>query len=229
MDHSGHRERLKQRYLSEGLASMGEDRTLEMLLFYCVPRKDTYPLAKALLKQFGSLREVLEAPREALEQVEGIGPSVATYLNFISATYRCHFAARKKERLLLNSVEKCGDFMQPYFTDPHQEAVCVLCLDAQCHPKGCKLVMLGDVNTVNVPIRKIVEFASACKAASVVLGHNHPGGVALPSQNDIASTKLLMAALRSVDIRLADHLIFADDDFLSMKQSGLLSKTGPLP
>lgn len=233
MDHAGHRDRLRQRFTQEGLEHFGDEKVLEMLLFYAIPRRDTAPLAKALLEQFGSLPGVLEASVDALMTVPGMGESAATYLSFIMSLYRYYFVRKNDRRKVLDTVEKCGEYLVPRFLGLREEVVYALCLDAQCHMLGCRLLGEGSVNSANVPIRRIMEFALSCKASSVILAHNHPAGVALPSGQDVDATKRVATALDGVGIILADHLVVTGSDYTSMAESGILcgisSLTGGQP
>ena len=219
--HEGHRERLKRRFLQEGLDNFDEIQVLELLLFYAIPRRDTNPLAHRLLDQFGSLAGVLESPASTLGQVPGIGENAATLLQLITAVSRYYMICRASVGQPLNTVERCGAYLTPRFFGLRDEAVCALCLDAKCKPLACRILGQGSVNAAGVPIRKIVEFALSANATSVVLAHNHPSGIALPSQADIAATERLSVALDAVGIILADHIIVSDEDFVSMAASGV--------
>lgn len=225
MEHTGHRQRLKQRFIREGLDNFEEEKVLELLLFQAIPRKDTAPIAKALIEQFGSLPGVLEAPAEALAKVPGMGEGAANYVQFIMALYRYYSICRNTPRKIFDTIEKCSEYLVPRFLGLQEEVVCALCLDAQCHNVGCRILGHGSVNSANVPMRKIVEFALNTNATSVVLAHNHPAGVALPSNQDVEATKSLATALGCVGIVLADHLIIAGSDYTSMAQSGVLDET----
>lgn len=219
--HDGHRQRLKERFLQEGLDHFSDIQVLELLLFYCIPRQDTNPIAHALLDRFGSLSQVLEAPVEALCKVPGIGQSAAVLLSMILPLNRCYQKDRMENVRILARVEDCGAYLVPHFHGRRNETVFLLCLDAKCKVLGCREVGEGSVNSAGVPIRRIVETALGMNASTVVLAHNHPSGLALPSGDDVQSTYRVAAALNAVDIALADHIVVADEDFVSMAQSGL--------
>ena len=221
--HNGHRQRMKDRFLAEGLENFNDINTLELLLFYCVPRKDTNPLAHRLLDHFGKLHQVLEAPFEELMKVEGVNPNIATYLAMIHATGRYCAKNRTEEVKILRNITQCGEFLLPYFHALQKETVYLLCLDAKCKVLGCKKVGEGSVNSASISIRKIVETALGANAVSVVLAHNHPSGLAIPSPEDIQTTKRLGHALHAVEVVLVDHLVVADDEFVSIAQSGKYS------
>jgi DNA repair protein RadC len=218
--HDGHRERLKQRFLTEGLDKFTDIQALELLLFYCIPRKDTNELAHKLLKRFGSLSQVMETSHEELMTVEGVGANTATFLKLIPAAGRFYSVDRTNRSKILNTLTECGHFMKEYFEGRSHETVFLLCLDAKCKVLCCQQVGEGGVNSAGVPIRRVVETALAANATTVVLAHNHPSGLALPSHEDIATTRRLAVALDAVEITLADHMVVADGDFTSMVQSG---------
>ena len=217
--HSGHRQRLKKRFLEEGLAHFNEHQVLELMLFYCIPRQDTNPIAHALLDRFGSLSQVMEAPVTELQKVPGMGEASAAFLSLLNAFCRYYLINRSSTDLILNTISQCGAYMLPFFYGRRNETVYLLCLDAKIKMLSCKEVGEGSVNSAAVPIRRIVEMALGANATSVVLAHNHPSGLAIPSNEDILTTRRLAVALSSVDILLVDHLIFADDQFVSLQAS----------
>jgi len=217
--HEGHRQRLKDRFRREGLDNFDELYVLELLLFYCIPRKDTNPIAHRLLDQFGSLTAVLEASPEELEKVEGISEAASTFLSLITQVGRYYQVRRAEPGDILRTSDQCGNYLMPYFFGRDTETVFMLCLDAKCKVICCKKVGEGNVNSANIPIRRVVEMALSANATSVVLAHNHPSGLALPSADDIQTTLRVAAALETVEITLADHIVVCGDDFISMAQS----------
>ena len=196
--HDGHRERLKNRFLAEGLDGFTDIQALELLLFYCIPRKDTNELAHRLLDRFGSLSQVLETKPEDLMTVEGIGQNAATFLNLIPAAGRFYSVNRLSRSKVLKTIDECGHYLLPYFEGRSYETVFLLCLDAKCKVLCCQLVGEGGVNSAGVPIRRVVEMALAANATTVLLAHNHPSGLALPSHEDIVTTRRVALALDAV-------------------------------
>ena len=218
--HKGHRERLKNRFLENGLDDFTDIQVLELLLFYAIPRRDTNPIAHGLLNRFGSLAQVLEAPVEELKKVEGIGQEAAVFLHMIPAAGRYYMVDKTVQSKVLRTIEECGEYLMPFFFGRKVETVYLLCLDAKCKVLCCKEIGEGGVNSAGISIRKIVETALAANATSVVLAHNHPSGIAIPSTDDIQTTRQLALALRAVDVHLVDHIVVADDDYVSMVMSG---------
>ena len=219
--HDGHRQRLRNRFRAEGLDHFEEHQVLELLLYYVIPRKDTNPIAHALLARFGSLSQVLEAQPEELAKVPGMGESAATFLSLTTAVGRYYLINRTMQETILPTIEKCGQYLVPYFYGRRNETVFLLCLDAKCKVLCCKEMGEGSVNSAGVPIRRIVETALGVNATSVILAHNHPSGFAVPSGEDVQTTRRVALALDAVEIGLVDHIVIADDDFVSLAQSGL--------
>ena len=218
--HDGHRQRLKERFRREGLDNFDELYVLELLLFYCVPRSDTNPLAHKLLDSFGSLTAVLEASPEELEKIDGIGKNISTFLSLITQVGRYYQVKRSDPGDILQTIEQCGQYLVPYFYGRDNETVFMLCLDAKCKVICCKKVGEGSVNSANVPVRRVVEIALGVNATTVVLAHNHPSGLAIPSEDDIQTTHRIATALEAVEIFLADHIVVSRDDYVSLVQSG---------
>ena len=218
--HDGHRQRLRERFQKDGLDNFDEINVLEILLFYIIPRQDTNEVAHRLLDRFGSLENVLDAKLEDLVTVKGISDNAATYLTLIREVSRYYQVRKADLGEPLNTVEAYCDVLVPQFLGRRNEMVYMLCLDAKSKMISCNLVGEGSLNSANVPVRKIIETALAANATMVVLAHNHPGGVAIPSAEDIYSTRHLAQVLGALDILLLDHVVVADNQAVSMVSSG---------
>lgn len=217
--HDGHRQRMRQRYLRGGLEGFDDLAILEFLLQFAIPRRDTNPIAHALLDRYGSLAAVLEAPPADLQTVEGIGESAAVLLTLLPAVARRHMMQRADFGDVLDTTAKCGAYLAPRFFGERDEVVWVLCLDAKLTVADCRMLARGGFNTVALSPRKLAEIALRCNAASVILAHNHPGGLAIPSREDKQTTDHLRRALAALGIELADHIIVAGGEFVSMASS----------
>lgn len=220
--HDGHRARMRKRLLEQGLDGFDDHQVLEMLLYYTISRGDTNELAHILINTFGSFSQVLEASVQDLRKVHGIGEQTATMLHFVGSMFRYYLVEKKNiECKSLNTINECISYLKPYFTGKKNEVVYILCLDSKCKILLCKMLGEGSINSAAIPMRKVVDVAMSSNATSVILAHNHPGGIALPSPDDVATTKQLASTLRSVDVILADHVVFADGEGVSMVQSGI--------
>lgn len=226
VSHDGHRERLRKKFLSHGLDAIADINVLELLLFYAIPRQDTNPIAHRLLDAFDSLAGVFDASVEDLMKQGGLTENAAALIKLTTAVARRQQICRANMEHILNSTQKCGDYLVPYFFGATEEMVYLLALDAKCKVLGCTKLFTGTINSANLSVRSVVEYALRVKASSVVLAHNHTSGIAIPSQEDIRTTEVVIKALDMVDVLLADHIVVADEDYVSMAESGILSRLG---
>jgi DNA repair protein RadC len=216
--HSEHRQRVKNRFRNEGLDHFEELHALELLLFYALPRIDTNPIAHDLLNHFGNLRNVLEAPVEQLMAIKGLGEHAAILLSLVRGLSQKYMISGDSAAPL-NTLEDCGNYLINRFIGQRNEVVMLLCLDAKRAPLCCRIVSEGSVNTAEISTRKVVEAALSVNATSVILAHNHPSGIAVPSMPDIVTTRRMGAALSAVDITLEDHIVVAGRDYVSLRES----------
>ena len=220
--HRGHRERLRQTFLDHGLDALPDVNVLDLLLFYAIPQQDTNPIAHRLVEEFGSLAGVFDASPEELQHRGGLTKNAAALLKLTVETARRVQICRASMDRVLDTTRKCGEYLAPYFFGASEEMVYALALDAKCKVLGCSRLFTGTVNSAGLSTRSVVEFALRMKATSVVLAHNHPSGIAVPSQEDVRTTRSVAAALDTVDVLLADHIVVADGDFVSMAESRML-------
>ena len=220
--HDGHRDRKRDQFLRCGAESFAEHELLELLLFYAIPRKDTNPTAHALIDRFGSLQGVLSASQEELMEVPDIGKNAAVLIRLIAPLYRQSLVFAADHEVVLDTRERIGEYFRDIFIAHPAEAVYQLCLDAKGRKLDLSRVSEGDVGSVGLNVRRILENTLRARAVMVVLAHNHPSGVALPSQEDRVATEMVREALENMGVRLVDHFIVADNDYVSMAESGFL-------
>lgn len=225
--HEGHRQRLKDRFLKEGLDGFAPHNVLELLLFYAVPQRDTNELAHRLLARFGSLSGVLDADFDELCQVEGVGANVATLLKLVPGLARRYLDDYDENGVVLATIEEVGTFLRPKFIGRSNEMIFLLCMDSRGGVVYGDFIVEGSINAAPMYTRNILEAAMRSHAVSVILAHNHPRGLALPSNADMLATRSVFDALAAAKIRLADHLIFAGSDYVSMRDSGFFSFERP--
>lgn len=220
--HEGHRRRLKNRFLKEGLDSFEDHQILELLLFYAIPRRDTNELAHSLIKKYGSLSGVFEADPKELSTTPGLGDNSAVLLSLIPSLARIYFKDRWGARPNLNSTAKAGEYILTLFAGRPYEVFYAICLDAQHNVIYPALVHEGTIDQAQVYPRLIVETALRHKAHSVILAHNHPGGSPIPSPQDIEVTKRIRIALEPISISVLDHIIAAGEEYVSCMEKGLI-------
>ncbi len=216
--HDGHRQRSKRRYLALGAEGMEDHQLLELLLFYAIPRQDTNETAHRLIQRFGSLQGVLHAAPEELTSVEGVGENAAVLVRLVgdmALRARCSSLPQK----VLNSPDRTGAYFMELLAGEKKEMLYQVCLDAKGKLLTCRCISKGTVAASPVSVRQVVENALYAGASSIILAHNHPSGVALPSQQDLLVTRQIQEALAPLGIRLADHIIVADSDYVSMAKA----------
>lgn len=219
----GHRKRLKNRFLSEGLDNFEHHNVLELLLFFSIPRIDTNKIAHNLIDNFGSISNVFDAPYEEILKVDGIGENTAILLKMIPEMSRVYLSEQSNFKNLVNTPEKIGQYLLPKFVGRNEEVVYLVCLDNACNVLSCNLLFEGTVNTANINVRKIAETAIKYNAPNIVLSHNHPKGLALPSNEDLVTTEMVIQSLKPLGINVLDHIIVSRGDFISFAQSGYLN------
>lgn len=225
MVHKDHRQRVKSRFLKTGLQGMHDHEILELLLIYAIPRRDVNPIAHELVARFGSLSGVLEASVQELQQTSGVGENAAVLLHLCLELFRSYDIDRRERAMkspCLTSTQLIGEYMKPYFTGLREELLMLVCVDHKGSVVYTGELGRGSVGSVSASVRTIVEIAMRHHAHGVILGHNHPHGNALPSQQDIALTEMIRKGLRTVEIKLLDHVIYAEDDYVSFCESNLV-------
>ncbi|MBI5101417.1 MAG: DNA repair protein RadC [Nitrospirae bacterium] len=221
--HRGHRERLKNRFLREGLDGFDDHQVLELLLFQAIPRLDTNPIAHKLITRFGSLSGVFEADPKDLEAIEGIGTNAAAFIAMVPQLTRRYFLDRiTHTRNPLNNTDAASEYLVPLMAGRSEEVFYALCLDSQLRVVYPALISEGTVKDALVHPRHVVEAALRHKASSVILAHNHPGGSVRPSSHDHRLTRHLVQALGSINIHVADHIIVAGEQIYSFSREGTL-------
>lgn len=220
-EHDGHRDRMRKRYLKQGIDAFDDHQILELLLFYAIPRRDTNLIAHRLIDTFGSLGAVLDASPDALMQVEGIGESAAALLRLVPETER-RGAESRVAHGVIRSPRDAADFLIPRFRGRTEEALLLVCLDVKNRVTDYTFIGEGGPASVQVNTRKIVEKALLQRSSAVILSHNHPGGSEEPSREDLETTRLLHDTLAPLDITLFDHIIVAGEHFFSMAEHNML-------
>lgn len=218
--HIGHRERLRQRFLAEGLENFAPHEVLEFLLFNTIPRGDTNPLAHRLLMHFGSLSAVFDAKYEDLLKVEGIGPKSAMLICSVQGLSKAYLSDQGKKKPIIKTTDDMAKYLQSRFLGANSERFYIVCLDDKRSVLQCQLLKEGQVDRVKVDMRHIVDVILRSPTTAVVLAHNHPAQFALPSKEDIVLTKHIMDVLKSLNVNVLDHIVFSKSDCVSMRNSG---------
>lgn len=217
--HAGHRKRKKEQFRQYGLDPFADHEALELLLYYAIPRADTNPAAHGLLRRFGSLSDVLKASVQELQEVPGVGENAALLVRLVSELSRRSQLECYKPGMAIRDSHEAGELFRRYFWNESREIVVELCLDGKCKLLALHRLAEGGTSGAALSARDAARRALNANAMFVYLAHNHPSGVAAPSQEDWAVTYAIQRSLSAVDIRLLDHIIVADNDYVSMAAS----------
>lgn len=218
----GHRERLRQRLLAAGPDALNDQDLLELILFLALPRRDTKPIAKALLARFGSFANVIAAPVHELQSVEAMKSAGPAMLKAVQAAAMRLARAEVVSKPVLNNWDRLMSYLHAELAREPVEQFRVLFLDTRNRLLADEAQARGTVNHTPVYPREVVRRALELQATAMILVHNHPSGDPTPSHDDIAMTREVKEAARSLGIVLHDHVIVGNGRWLSLRQKGLL-------
>lgn len=219
--HTGHRQRAKEEFLTRGLAGLADHKVLELLLYYAIPQGDVNPLAHRLVEHFGSLSGVFNAPYEELVKVKGVGANTATLICLLPAVAARYLEQSGELGGEMNTSWQFQQLLMPLFLGARNEMAYLVCMDGKNKLLTYRKLGEGITDSVLITARKVLEAALTCNASRVALAHNHISGIAMYSPVDVAATREVAHLLRQVDIVLTDHFIIANDDMVSMRESGV--------
>lgn len=220
--HDGHRQRMKERFLSSGLDGFSDHEILELLLFYALPYRDTNDLAHALVNRYGSWAQVVNANHADLLEVPGVTPHVATLLTLVGQSVQRYYRDMMGSVQQLYNADTLARHVIPWFYGEKDESVLLVSMDNKRKHLNTTRIFRGSVNSAQFNVRLAVQQALRDNATQVALAHNHPNGYAFPSTADINTTRYVSQILAPLDIRLVDHIVVAEGDGLCMS---LLNET----
>jgi len=218
----GHRERLRRRFREAGPDSLPDYELLELILFRAAPRRDTKPLAKALLARFGTFAETVNAPDELLAEVPGIGEAAITEIKLVRAAAVRLMRGEVLERPLLSSWAQVLDYCRASMGFASKEQFRILFLDKRNQIIADEVQQTGTVDHTPVYVREVVKRALELSATAIVLVHNHPSGDPTPSRADIEMTKQIVAAAKPLGVLVHDHIIVGKQGHASFRGLGLI-------
>lgn len=219
-EHSGHRERVKNKFIENGFDVFEAHEALEMFLFYAIPRKNTNPLAHRLLDRYMNIAGVCDAPIDELMKEFGLSKSAAVYIKMLPEMSRLY----NESKLSYDNVidyENLGEMFRTKFIGRTNEAVALMLGDAKGKMIYFNIISKGSLNSTDMPAKKIVDLALRHNAKTAFLAHNHPSGSAFPSRSDLESTQIIRNTLLGVGVELVDHFIITTEDYVSLRESGI--------
>jgi DNA repair protein RadC len=217
-DNSGHRARLRERFLNAGIESLGDYEILELLLSFAIPRKDTKPIAKDLIKRFKSVNGVLNASIDALSEIEGVGTQTAALLSLVKEVGAYCLKERVDKGSVVSQRKQVEEYLRMHLGHRKDEYIAALFLDTGNHVLATEIIAEGTVNQCALYPRIILEKALKYKAAAIIIAHNHPGGSVHPSEPDWQITHRLIELGRLLDLSVLDHLIVSQDTVISLRE-----------
>jgi DNA repair protein RadC len=213
----GHRDRLRERFAKDNGAGLADYELLEILLFRILPRRDTKPIAKALIDRFGSFAEVLAAPPSLLTEIDGIGPTAVTDLKVILAASQRVAKSKVKDRPTLGSWNELLDYCHAQMAFENKEQFRILFLDKKNKLIADEVQQVGTVDHTPVYPREVIKRTLELSATALILLHNHPSGDPTPSSADIQMTRAIDEIAKPLGITLHDHVIIAKNGHTSMR------------
>ena len=221
-DNKGHRQRLREKFLKNGLDGFLDYEIIELLLTLGTPRKDCKQSAKDALKKFGSLKAVLEAEPAELKEIKGIGDNNVFGLKIAQSVSRRYLADRIIDQDFIRSADEVIDYLKHNLRDKSREVFLVIYLNGRNQILKMEELFQGTLTTSAVYPREVVKRALVNDAAALVFVHNHPSGNPNPSQDDLIITKKLKEAAQAIDVSVHDHLIIAGNDVYLFADHGLI-------
>ena len=213
----GHRERLRERFYGAGPEALSDYELLEMALFPALPRRDTKPLAKALLKTFGSFAEVIHAPVARLREVEGIGEASINQIKLLAAAASRVAKGEIKRKIALSSWNDVIEYCRTGMAFADKEQFRLLFLDKRNQLIADEVQQTGTIDHTPVYPREVIKRALELSATALILVHNHPSGDPTPSQADIQMTKAIVQIATPLGISVHDHIIVGKNGHASLK------------
>lgn len=220
--HAGHRMRLRKKYVERGVGSLAEYEVCELLLTFARAQKDVKPEAKRLLKRFGNIQNILDADKDALMEVEGIGPQSATLIKLVKDICTVYLRQKHIKRRAINNPDDIVEYLRASIGSKANEQFLVLYLNTINEVVAEEIISDGVVNRCDVYPRKIFENALKHNSTALILVHNHPTGSLSPSDDDINLTFRLKETAAGLGIAIHDHLIVTKHSFMSFHDRGLL-------
>lgn len=222
-DNLGHRLRLRDRFLNGGVSALAEYEIVELVLMFAIPRKDVKPIAKKLIQKYGGLKQILNADKNELIGIEGLGEHSVCLIKLMRDLIPLyHLQTLEKTPIELDSVDKLIEFFRARIEGLKNEVLEMACFDSELRliENGAIRLFEGSSNTAKADIRRIIEIAIKFGASSIVIAHNHPNGDARPSYEDIAFTRKLSLACRPIALNFIEHLIVAKNATFSFRRDG---------
>lgn len=228
-DTLGHRRRIRKRYENSGIGSLHDYEIVELLLTYCIPRRDVKPIAKDLMKRYRKIEDILKADVRELQRIDGLGSGSALFLNLIGDMVKIFFQKDHREYkdntrdfTTIGGKNDLINYLRSDIGFSGREEFKVLYLDTANHLIDDKVLFQGTLDRSAIYPREIVKEALLHDAKSIIFAHNHPSGNITPSKKDIELTNSMRPLFEEMGLRLLEHIIITRDSYFSFLEEGLL-------
>jgi DNA repair protein RadC len=217
-----HRQRLKRKFIEAGIGALHDYEIIELLLSYAIPRKDVKPLAKNLIQTFGSIRKIMDADVQDIENVKGMGHHAAVLIKLVRDSSSIYLREKAAESPQITCTAELINYYRNTMGGLKDEHFHVIYLNARNKIIEMETIHRGIVNQAVVYPRKILEQALKKKASAIILVHNHPSGHVQPSDADIRLTRTVQETAKALDIMVHDHIIIGENRFYSFREEGII-------
>jgi DNA repair protein RadC len=218
--HANHRARMRKRYIEQGIEAFAEHEILEMLLYYCYPRRDTNETAHLLINDYGSLHNLMDADPRDIQSRCGISENAAVLISMIPQLAKRYTQSKWDVKTIMRDADTAGHFAVSLFVDATTEVFYIICLDKQCRVNYVARMTDGTLDETAIYPREVFGVALRHHAEAVILSHNHPGGTLRPSRKDIEMTRRLKEGFDYINVDIIDHIIVAEGKYYSMAKRG---------
>ncbi|MGF6907175.1 RadC family protein [Fusobacterium sp. PH5-44] len=221
---SGHRERIREKYMKGGYKGFLDYELLELLLTFSIKRRDVKPIAKNLMERFSTLENVIKSDRNSLKEVDGIGDFTGILLNLIGdiSTRIYEGQLNKKDLFTVTGKNTLITYLRGNIAFNSAEQFMVLFLDTQNRIIETSVLFSGTIDRSAIYPREIIKSVIKYEAKSVIFAHNHPSGTSKPSKMDTDITRKLYYSLKEFDVRLLDHIIITKTEYFSFLENGII-------
>jgi len=209
--HKGHRERLRQQTLENGVEILREHQVLELMLSYTIPQKDTNVLAHQLIHKFGTLSQVLDADYESLLEVKGVGKLTAHFLSTFCDFHGYYMQNKHCKGVKITNLQEAKNFAAALFSNKRFEEFYVVCIDSKGNVLSYRRMARGTRTRAVVDVREVMKYVLSLKCSSIMIAHNHPNAPCYPSVEDDRITRALCVNLQPQGIKIIDHIIIGND------------------
>ena len=220
--HNNHRQRLKEKFLENGFNNFLPHEKLEFILFFSIPQGDTNTVAHNLLNEYKTISSIMDAPYEELIAINGVGPHTAIMLKMFPEICSIYLDGKNENSLFLYTTKDYCEFFIPKFIGKRNEELYIACLDDSNKVIRSKKIFEGSVNATVINVKLILEEIIKSNATGVIIAHNHPVGIAIPSNSDFIATKKIKDAVEMLNVRFLDHIVVANEDALSFRECNYL-------